>query len=144
MVTDTLRVMSMGIMQVSRDAGSHLPTFNSKFKRSSIRCAPANQSRSLKFLRRPHFVGDLLCRRSCINLQLSSESSCKAPSFYVWKTWGCFSHNFCDYLCLGFALGLGLCSGVEVQNICGKLSWIGYWGFRLGFRRKAYTCCIAI
>jgi hypothetical protein len=27
-VTNTLRVMSMGIRQVSRDAGSHLPTFN--------------------------------------------------------------------------------------------------------------------
>jgi hypothetical protein len=46
---------------------------------------------------------------------------------------------FVIVLCLGFALGLGLCSGVEGQKICGKLSWIGYWGFRLGFRRKAYT-----
>ena len=30
MVTDTLRVMSIGIMQVLRDTSSHLPTFNSK------------------------------------------------------------------------------------------------------------------
>jgi hypothetical protein len=45
---------------------------------------------------------------------------------------------FVIVLCLGFALSLGFCSGVEVQKICGKLSWIGYWGFRLGFRRKAY------
>jgi hypothetical protein len=33
MVTDTLRVMSMGIRQVSRDAGLHLPTFNSKIQK---------------------------------------------------------------------------------------------------------------
>jgi hypothetical protein len=46
---------------------------------------------------------------------------------------------FVIVLCLGFAMGLGFYSGVEVQKICGKLSWIGYWGFRVGFRRKAYT-----
>ena len=33
---------------------------------------------------------------------------------------------FVIVLCLGFALGLGFCSGVEVQKICGKLSWIGF------------------
>ena len=54
-----------------------------KFKISPIRRAPTNLSRSLKFLRRPHFVGHFLCMRSCFNLQLSNESSCKAPSFYV-------------------------------------------------------------
>jgi hypothetical protein len=32
---------------------------------------------------------------------------------------------FVIVLCLGFALGLGFYSGVEVQKICGKLSWIG-------------------
>jgi len=32
---------------------------------------------------------------------------------------------FC-VLCLGFALCLGLCSRVEVQIFCGKLSWIGF------------------
>jgi hypothetical protein len=47
---------------------------------------------------------------------------------------------FVIVLCLGFALGLGFCSGVENQKNCGKLSWIGYWGFHLGFRRKSYTC----
>jgi hypothetical protein len=47
---------------------------------------------------------------------------------------------FVIVLCLGFAMDLGLCSRVEVQKNCGKLSWIGYWGFRLGFRKKAYTC----
>ena len=77
-----------------------------KFKRSSIRRTPTIQSRSPKFMRWPHFVGDFLCRRSCFNLQLSSESSCKAPSFYVWKTWGHFSDNFCDCfvfrVCFGF------------------------------------------
>ena len=34
------------------------------------------------------------------------QSSCKVPSFYVWKTWGRFSDNFCDYfvfrVCYGF------------------------------------------
>jgi hypothetical protein len=78
------------------------------FKRSSIWCSPTNQSRSPEFLRRPHFVGDFLCRRSCFNLQPSSESSCKAPSFCVWKTWGCFSDNFCD------CFVLRVCSGFRV------------------------------
>jgi hypothetical protein len=32
MVTNTLWVMSMGIMQVSKDACSHLPTFNKNSK----------------------------------------------------------------------------------------------------------------
>ena len=94
MVTDTLQVMSMGIKQVSHVRTSQL--LIQKFKRSSIRRAPTNQSRSPKFMRRPHFVGDFLCKRSCFNLQLSSESSCKAPSFYVWKTRGRFSDNLCD------------------------------------------------
>jgi hypothetical protein len=110
-----------------------------KFKRSSIRRAPTNQSRSLKFLRRPHFVRDFVCRRSCFNLQLSSESSCKAPSFYIWKKWGRSSNNFCD--CYVFRV----CSRFKVlfrgggSKICGKISWIGYWGLYLGFRRKTYT-----
>jgi hypothetical protein len=46
---------------------------------------------------------------------------------------------FVIVLCLGFALGLGFYSWVEVQKLCGKLSWIGYWGFHLEVRRKAYT-----
>ena len=33
MVTNTLRVMSMGIRQVLKDAGSHLPTFNKKIQK---------------------------------------------------------------------------------------------------------------
>ena len=115
-----------------------------KFKRSSIRRAPTNQSKSPKFMRQPYFMGGFLCWQSCFNLQLSSKSFYKAPRFYVWKTWDRFSDIFVIVLYLGFSLGLGLCLGVEVQKICGKLSWIEYWGFRLGFRRKAYTGCIAI
>jgi hypothetical protein len=98
------------------------------------------QWRSTKFLRRPHFVGDFLCMRSCFNLQLSSESSCKAPSFYVWKTSGRFSDNFCD--CFEFRV----CSGFRIMFRGGgskflwktELDWV--LGFCLGFRRKAYTC----
>jgi hypothetical protein len=45
---------------------------------------------------------------------------------------------FVIVLRLWFALGLRSCSRVEVHKICGKVSWIGCWGFRLGFRRKAY------
>jgi hypothetical protein len=86
----------------------------------------------------PIFVGDILSRGGCFDLQLSSESFCKAPSFHVWKTWVVSLTVFVIVLCLGFALGLGFCSWVEVKKICGKLSWIGYWGFRLGFRSKAY------
>jgi hypothetical protein len=109
MVTDTLRVTSTGIMQVWRDAGLHLPTFNQKIQKILHSTRTKNQSRSPKFLRRPHFVGDFLCKRSCFNLQLSSESSCKAPSFYVWKTWGRFSDSFCD--CFVFRV----CSGFRVM-----------------------------
>ena len=109
-----------------------------KFKRSSIRRVPTNQLRSPKFLRRPHFVGDFLCKRSCFNLQLSSESSCKAPSFYIWKTWGCFSDSFCDCcvfrVCFGFRI---LFRGGGSENLWKtELDWV--LGFRLGFKRKAY------
>jgi hypothetical protein len=81
-------------------------------------------------------VGDFLCGQSFFNLQLSSESSCKAPSFYVWKTWGVSSTIFVIVLCLGIAMVLGFYSRVEVQKFCGKLIWIGYWGLCLGFRKK--------
>jgi hypothetical protein len=108
------------------------------FKISSIRRAPTNQSMSPKFLRWPHFVGDFLCMRSCFNLQLSSESSCKAPSFYVWKTWGRFSNSFCDCfvfrVCSGFTV---LFRGGGLENLWKtELDWV--LGFRLGFKRKAY------
>jgi hypothetical protein len=107
-----------------------------KSKRSSIRHAPTNQLRSPKSLRRPHFVGDFLCRRSCFNYSFQVSPLAKLQAFTFGRLRVVSLSVFVIVLCLGFVLGLGFCSGVEVQKICGKLSWIGYWGFHLGFRRK--------
>jgi hypothetical protein len=58
----------------------------------------------------------------------------KLQAFMFGRLWVISPTVFVIVLCLGF------CSGVEVQKICGNLSWIGYWILCLGFRRKAYTC----
>ena len=113
-----------------------------KFKRSFIRRAPTKVtelSETTPICGRFFYAGEAA---STYNFQVSPLAKLQAFTF---GRLGVVSPTiFVIVLCLGFALGLGFCSGVEVQKFCGKLSWIGHCGLRLGFRIKAYTCCIAI
>ena len=130
----------MGIRQVSRDASSHLPTFNLKIQKI-LHSTRTNKSIEVtEIFETTPFCGRFSMHAKLLQLTTFKWVLLQSSKLLRLEDLGSFLQQFfVIVLCLGFALGLGFCSRVEVHKICGKLNWIGYWGFHLGFRIKSYT-----
>ena len=137
MVTDTLRAMSMGIRQVSRDASSHLPTFNWNIQKILHSMRTNKSIEIIEISETTPFCGRYSMQAKLLQLTAFKWVLLQSSKLLRLEDLGSFLRQFlwlfCGRVCSGFRV---LFRGGGSKNLWKtELDWV----LGIPFRRKTHT-----